>query len=156
MKRRALLTGSLVLVASVGAVLADGNELERRRPHHPVVAALDADLDGVISAEEIANAGAALAALDTDADGSLSQEETRPMRPERPAGPRGPRDVMRHDADGNGVVTLEEFTAHATEAFGSIDTNADGQIVQAEAEAAAPPPSHRQGHGRRGGPCGGK
>ena len=40
---------------------------------------------------------------------------------------------MRHDADGDGVVTLEEFTAHATEAFGRIDANADGQIEQAEA-----------------------
>jgi hypothetical protein len=154
MKRGILLTGSLILVAGVGAVLADGDEQARPRPHHPIVAALDADMDGVISAEEIANAGAALAALDTDADGSLSQEETRPARPERAAGCRGPRDVMRHDVDGDGVVTLEEFTAHATEAFGMIDANVDGQIEQTEADAAAPPPDHRQGHGRQGGPRG--
>ena len=156
MKRGVLLAGVLTLVASVGLALADGDEQARPRPQHPVIAALDADLDGVISAEEIANASAALLALDTDADGSLSQEETRPPRPERPVGHHGPRDVMRHDADADGVVTLDEFTAHATEAFARIDANADGKIEQAEADAATPPPGPREGRGRRGGPRGGR
>ena len=58
-----------------------------RRPHGPppVVAVLDDDRDGIISAEEIANAPAALAKLDKNGDGELTRDELRPRR--RPGGP---------------------------------------------------------------------
>ncbi len=74
-----------------------------RRPMPPVMVALDADKDGEISAEEIANAAAALKTLDKNNDGKLSKEELRPAggpregRPPREGGkgpdgaPRGPR-----------------------------------------------------------------
>jgi len=59
-----------------------------RRPQHPVVAALDADKNGEISAAEIAAAPAALAKLDKSKDGKLSAEEIGTRR----RGPRpGPR-----------------------------------------------------------------
>jgi hypothetical protein len=45
---------------------------------HPVLAALDRDRDGEISASEIANAPAALKALDRDGDGDLTIDELRP------------------------------------------------------------------------------
>ena len=44
----------------------------------PVVSALDADRDGVISVAEIANASAALKSLDRNGDGKLSLDEMRP------------------------------------------------------------------------------
>ena len=44
----------------------------------PVLAALDANKDGVISMEEINNATAALKALDKNKDGDLTEEEMRP------------------------------------------------------------------------------
>jgi len=44
----------------------------------PVLAALDADGDGVISKAEIKNAAAALRTLDKDKDGKLSKEEMQP------------------------------------------------------------------------------
>ena len=44
----------------------------------PLMEALDADHDGVISADEIKNATAALITLDKDKDGKLSEEEYRP------------------------------------------------------------------------------
>jgi Ca2+-binding EF-hand superfamily protein len=47
---------------------------------HPVLAALDADHDGVISVAEIANAPAALVTLDQNRDGLLTAEELLPMR----------------------------------------------------------------------------
>jgi len=60
----------------------------------PVMGALDADKDGELSKEEIANAAKALAALDKNKDGKLDREELRPQfnRPGGPggAGPGGP------------------------------------------------------------------
>lgn len=57
------------------------------RPVPPIMAALDANHDGVIDASEIANAVAALKTLDKNNDGKLTQDELRPARPEhRPEG----------------------------------------------------------------------
>lgn len=47
---------------------------------HPVLAALDADHDGEISASEIANSPAALKRLDKNRDGSLTADELAPPR----------------------------------------------------------------------------
>jgi Ca2+-binding EF-hand superfamily protein len=52
----------------------------------PVMAALDADEDGDISSEEIANATAALKTLDKNKDGKLTEDELRPNF----GGPGGP------------------------------------------------------------------
>lgn len=59
----------------------------RPRLGHPVIAALDANHDGVIDATEIANSVKALLALDKNGDGQLSKEE---IQPAGPAGGRGP------------------------------------------------------------------
>jgi EF hand len=66
-------------------------------PMDPLFQALDTNHDGVISADEIANAPAALKTLDKNGDGQLTREELRPARPqhadkggqegERPDGP---------------------------------------------------------------------
>jgi hypothetical protein len=64
---------------------------------NPLIAALDANHDGVIDATEIANASTALKALVKNDDGSISLKDLRPARPEGddqeggPRGPRGPR-----------------------------------------------------------------
>ena len=50
-------------------------------PPPPIPAALDVNQDGVIDAEEIANASAQLLTLDKNSDGQLSMDETRPPRP---------------------------------------------------------------------------
>lgn len=77
----------------------------RLMPPPPVIAVLDANHDGVIDADEIANASAALKKLDKNGDGKLTQDELRPPRPagagpggaegrdgmNGPRGPRGPR-----------------------------------------------------------------
>ena len=47
----------------------------------PLFAALDVNKDGVLDAEEIKNAPAALAKLDKDGDGKITAEELRPARP---------------------------------------------------------------------------
>ena len=58
------------------------------RPNNPVMRVLDADGDGALSAEEFANASAALMKLDKNGDGKISREELRP-EPGREDGSRG-------------------------------------------------------------------
>ena len=65
-----------------------------RRPQSPIIAALDADGDGEISAAEMANAVAALKELDKNGDGKLTREEFAAPRQGRGGpgrgGPGGP------------------------------------------------------------------
>lgn len=53
----------------------------------PLMAALDANKDGVIDQKEIANASVALKSLDKNGDGKLTAEEIRPQRPPGQGGP---------------------------------------------------------------------
>ncbi len=65
-----------------------------KKPAPPLIAALDADHDGVISAEEIASSAKALLTLDKNADGQLGPVEIMGRPPgERPDGdgPKPPR-----------------------------------------------------------------
>ena len=55
----------------------------------PLMAALDANHDGVIDEKEIANASAALKTLDKNGDGKLTRDELFPPRPAGQGGPRG-------------------------------------------------------------------
>ncbi|HTG45301.1 MAG TPA: hypothetical protein VK633_12290 [Verrucomicrobiae bacterium] len=70
-----------------------GNRPGGRPPGPPLVAALDANKDGLLDASELANAPAALKALDANSDGRLSGKEIHPQGPMRGEGrgPRGPR-----------------------------------------------------------------
>lgn len=51
-----------------------------RPPPPPIIAALDANHDGVIDADEIKNAGNALKTLDKNGDGKLTPDELHPPR----------------------------------------------------------------------------
>jgi hypothetical protein len=115
--------------------------------------ALDANADGVIDTDEIANATAALTALDSNKDGQLTRDEVfgpRPdagqagdeQRPPRPAGPppgagagaKGPLMppvLAALDTDHNGVISADEL-AKASEALKTLDKNGDGQLTPDE------------------------
>ena len=53
-----------------------------RKPLPPIVAALDADGDGIVSAAELASAPARLKKLDANGNGRLEPDEYRPPRPD--------------------------------------------------------------------------
>ena len=76
----------------------DGDGKPQRPPPPPLIGALDADHDGVISADEIADASKALLTLDKNGDGQLGPVELMGRPPgDRPDGdgpkpPRPPQD----------------------------------------------------------------
>ena len=63
----------------------------RPRPRNPLMAALDPDGDGAISASEIGSAPRSLRSLDADGDGGLGRNELRPPGDGEPDGD-GPRE----------------------------------------------------------------
>jgi Ca2+-binding EF-hand superfamily protein len=114
------------------------------RHHHPplpLVLALDTNHDGVIDANEIANASAALKTLDKNGDGKLTIDEYMPKRPDGsagppPAGPDGqkppmPLIVTALDANGDGVIDASEI-ANASTALLKLDKNGDGKLTRDE------------------------
>src|SRR5262249_12360977 len=80
-----LLTATVVATAWLVAQEGPPPRAGGRRPPAPaIVGALDANHDGVIDADEIANAAAVLKTLDKNGDGQLTPDEF--MGP-RPGGP---------------------------------------------------------------------
>jgi hypothetical protein len=115
MKTMLALAGLLALGATALVVNAqdnggpqNGNSQNRppmrggRPPVPAIVAALDANHDGVIDATEIANASAALKSLDKNGDGKLTPDEFMGPRPQRPGGP-GNRAGGNPGADDNNM-----------------------------------------------------
>ena len=110
---------------------------------NPVLAALDADHNKEISADELAAAPAALLKLDKDHDGKLSEEELSPQMPERDGQGgqqrrRGPgfmrmiKALSALDADENGVIDEAEIK-NAAVALQKLDENHDGKLTEDEA-----------------------
>lgn len=69
-----------------------GGHHRHHPPPPPVMMVLDANHDGIIDEQEIANASAALKTLDKNGDGKLTPDELRPPLPppgERPPGEPG-------------------------------------------------------------------
>jgi hypothetical protein len=158
--------GARILGLSALAVLAQdeggpppGDGARPARPHPPLLTALDANGDGVIDAQEIANASAALKQLDKNGDGKLTVDELRPPRREGQAGPmrqerrqgRGGRQgppppplIHALDANHDGVIDAQEL-ANAPEALKQLDKNNDGQLTREE--LMPPRPAGRRGPG---------
>ncbi len=149
-----------------------------RRPGSPVVAALDANHDGIIDAAEIANAPAALKALDKNNDGQLTADELHPPRPdgapadgqppEPPGGAAGqpprprPPVIAALDVNNDGVIDAQEI-ANAAASLLTLDANHDAKLTPDELRPAGGPkggggPGHgpRARHGGPGGPGGPK
>src|SRR5437868_5809483 len=105
----------------------------------PVLSALDADTDGVISARELDDAPAALRKLDKNNDGQLTQDELRPAFGGRGRGEGGgereatgptPRELqdtlMSFDKNKDGRLSKDELPERMQGMFDSGDTNKDG------------------------------
>lgn len=79
-----------------------------KTPPPPVIAALDADRDGTISAEEMESAPDSLKSLDKNEDGELSPEELHPHGPPPPgAGGMSPQGPPPEERGGDGLLEDE-------------------------------------------------
>lgn len=173
-----LLTGGAVAAAQDNMPPQDAPK--HRGMHDPLMMA-DADKDGVVTRDEVsASVAAHFARMDADKDGKITGEERqaaraamraemgkRMARPDgermgRPDGERGTRSGgrggpgMKHgpDANGDGVLTLDEQRAQALKRFDFVDRNGDGKVDQAERQLVREmlmemaPRGHRRSHDR--------
>jgi len=108
----------------------------------PVLRALDADADHILSAAEITNAPAALHSLDRNHDGKLSPEECGQSSADTPADAqslkRAGLEFMRFhpvlaalDTDHDGEISASEIQ-NAAAALKTLDKNGDGRLTQDE------------------------
>ena len=116
-------------------------------------AEIDTNADGQISPEEIdAHRAARFAAADANQDGALDATELAAMqRAEMEAmlARRAAMMIERHDDNGDGTLSADELGEGPLERrFAILDTDNDGLISQAEAEAAEQAMDDRRGHGK--------
>lgn len=111
---------------------------------NPLFAALDTNGDGVIDAEEIANAAESLKKLDKNHDGKITPDEVQPA-------PRGERRasapsaapstaasaaivarLMQFDKNGDGKLSKDELPERLQAMFDKADLNKDGFLSKDE------------------------
>jgi EF hand len=102
---------------------------------------MDTDHDGQISTAEVtALKSAQFAKADTDANGILDKAELGAVRDRMAqmiakAGARAASSVTRMDLNGDGDLTLAEYTA-TSPMFALLDANGDGAVARAEFDRA--------------------
>jgi hypothetical protein len=174
MNRTTWLDGVLTTIAAVALATAaaaqppEGGPADRGPggpPHDPLRAALDADGDHELNADEIKNAATAVTKLDRNGDGRIDGEEFRPPRPPRRGPPDDSAEGRRPPRDGAGPPrgerpeggprpggpSPERFIERAM----SFDADGDGKLDRAEMEKFAGEMQQRMRGGRGpGGPGG--
>ena len=174
MKTTLFLTGVCAVAIAIAAA-ARNRGFEPGPPQSRLVAALDADHDGTISASEMRDAAAALKTLDANSDGRLTADELRPAFGRRGefGGPRGRGEdrerggppaasaddladtLMSFDKDGDGKLARSEVPDRFQGLFDRADGNKDGALTRDElkqsADAARPGDGGRGRFGGRGG-----
>lgn len=143
---------AFAMVAALSPLMAqDNNAPERRGPGgpgggirggNPVIAALDLDKDGEVSAEELAKASASLATLDKNKDGKLTADEFRgaPGAGGGGAGRFGDPEayvtrLMEGDTNKDGKLSKEEIPERLQGMMERVDTDKDGALSKEELEA---------------------
>ena len=159
---------SPLLLAFLASVTAVAQQPQPRPPQgqplqpvNPLLAALDKNRDGEISAEELKSASQEVGKLDRNGDGKIDRQELRQPLPQGNRGPQnGPQNgpqarpmlppvFIALDADHDGEITAEEL-ANATTTLKTLDKDGDGVLSPMELFHMGPPPrDDNQGDPRR-------
>jgi Ca2+-binding EF-hand superfamily protein len=102
---------------------------------NPIARALDADHNGVISADEIANSPVALRTLDRSGDGAIGYEELLPPRPD--GSDELVQTLMAFDKNHDGKISKDELPERIQGLLERGDTNHDGFLTVDEIRAVA-------------------
>ncbi len=123
----------------------------------PIIAAVDTDHDGTVSAGELSGAARALATLDKNHDGQLTEDEIRPQFGGGRGGGerRGPEDgggdllktLMALDANSDGQLSKSEVPERMQGLFTRGDKNSDGVLSAEELKALAGSQRRPEGEG---------
>jgi EF hand len=159
--KTALAAAALIGAAFTSATLAEtgpNGHSERGAFLMQEFDAIDTDKDGNLSQAELAaHRAAQFAAADTNGDGMLGPEELTAWHEARMTAmlqERSARMIWRMDDNGDGSLSAEEMgEGPVEERFARIDTDDDGMISKAEAEAAGERFAEhrkRRGHGMMG------
>ena len=107
------------------------------------MAAIDADGDGELSADEIGIAEVALKKLDKNGNGKLTREELRP--------PSFAERLKQMDTNGDKKISKDEVPEQLQRMFDRLDPNSDGFIDETEIKAMEERFQQRGRGGARGG-----
>ncbi len=102
----------------------DAGDVARMLRLDPLVDALDADHDGILSAAEIQQSSTLLLTLDKNHDGSITPDEM-PMRQQSPA-ERAAHMLSEFDTNKDGKLSREEVPDGMRARFDAADKNNDG------------------------------
>lgn len=160
MKTTTILTALAALFATAGVVTAKPNGKHRRPAPPLLLPVLDSDMDGELSAEEIANASAALLEIDKNEDGELTRKEIVPRhkkgkkakngkkagkgknagkgkKGKRRMRPGPPILVKTIDLDDDRVLSADEIEEAPTSLL-TLDTDNDGALSRDEMRPPKP------------------
>jgi Ca2+-binding EF-hand superfamily protein len=164
----------VTIVAAATAASVTRTEAQEGRPgggpgregaflrSNPLILTLDANGDGVLDEQEIANASAALKKLDQNGDGKLTETEFYSA----PRGDRAPaaadsadmiKRLMEFDKNGDGKLAKDELPERMQGMFERGDTDKDGFLTKEELgkmvetqKRSNPAPGRGEREGREG------